>query len=127
MARPASAAQAETPPKTTTNPIVAVGRKVKSVLSTDQRPSVRIQRDSSSKTSLHRGPLSTDTRERLAAHTAAEKQADVESAPQPPKARFAGIWSWFGAGGRHVTSGQSHEYDPDEVDLLDVVGTHEPA
>ncbi|QSZ37702.1 hypothetical protein DSL72_008801 [Monilinia vaccinii-corymbosi] len=45
---------------TTENPIVAVGRKVKSVLSTHQRPTIRIYRDSSSTTESRNMPTAGD-------------------------------------------------------------------
>lgn len=88
-------------PSTTQNPIVAVGRKVKSVLSSHQRPSVRILRESSS-SRKSRVPASK---------TKSEKSG-----------------SRFGRGD-NIADDESfeHEYDPDTVDLLDVVGMYDQA
>jgi hypothetical protein len=92
----------------TKDAVVALGRKVKSVLDTHQRPSVRILRDS---------PRSS--------------QADLMH-PEPPPAASEkkpskGIWgsvtSFFGSDDdESIRKEHSNEYDADTVDLLDVVG-----
>ena len=105
---------------TTENPIVAVGRKVKSVLSTSQRPSVRIIRK----------PSSTSDRRLLVSKDASEKNgagngtATTGSHFVDARNRAGGlIRSWFGrAEEPYEEKSYADEYDPDTVDLLDVVG-----
>ncbi|KAI9687967.1 MAG: hypothetical protein M1822_002049 [Bathelium mastoideum] len=84
---------------TSANPVTAVGRKVKSVLSTHQRPSVRILREPSSN--------------------------DVPSqTPTAPANRISSntLRTLFSRGENATGDGLSQEeYDPDTVDLLDVV------
>jgi hypothetical protein len=88
---------------TTKNPIAALGRKVKSVLSTNQRPSVRIRRDhSSNDEQRRRGPVS-------------------ESNPE----KYVPRWSFFGRKDQSAEKESfEDEYDADAVDLLDVVGVY---
>jgi hypothetical protein len=97
-------------------PVAAVGRKVKSVLSTQQRPSVRILRESSPTRQPRRIPVS----EGIA------KENGVAS-------RFADARNRTGAAIRSLLSREEHytddesfenEYDPDTVDLMDVMGMY---
>lgn len=101
---------------TTDNPVLAVGRKVKEILSSNQ-PSVRILRE----------PLS-------AGHP---RQVPVSpSTPKAPTGRFtafenrvrATIKPLFGSDGNSRNdinrTHSDHEYDRDTVDLLDVVGKY---
>lgn len=112
---------------TTTNPVVAVGRKVKSVLSTHQRPSVRILRERSS-------TGEPSPRAELAEHHAAHEE--VSRAPSKGNSfanRFADARNRAGAAIRSTFGKEEnstddvsfeHEYDSDTVDLLDVVGMY---
>ncbi|KAF2228472.1 hypothetical protein EV356DRAFT_538066 [Viridothelium virens] len=91
---------------TTENPVIAVGRKVKSVLSTHQRPSVRIRRE----------PASNNV----------PRQTGEPSSPKEkvPTDRFSSVrlGRLFSRDENPTSNGLSQEeYDPDTVDLLDVV------
>lgn len=101
----------ESATSTTDSPLVAVGRKVKSVLGTHQQPSVRIIRD----------PPSTR-------HVKATHEEPSSSAPgQSPASTsyFASLRSFFGSKDESpVERTQNDEYDEDTVDLLDVVGQY---
>jgi hypothetical protein len=97
-------------------PVVAVGRKVKSVLSTQQRPSVRILREPSPTREPRRVPISKGI----------SKENGIAS-------RFADARNHAGAAIRSLLSCEEHftddesfenEYDPDTVDLMDVVGMY---
>jgi hypothetical protein len=97
-------------------PVVAVGRKVKSVLTTQQRPSVRILREPSSTREPRRVPVSKSI----------AKGNGIAS-------RFADARNHTGAAIRSLLSPVEHftddesfenEYDPDTVDLMDVVGMY---
>lgn len=133
--------QSSQSPSTTENPIVAVGRKVKSVLSTHQRPTIRIYRDSTSNTESHKVPVTRDFSEKPASASlplgnAQQSREDIpeQSAPQAAvhplpsqgNAFINRFRSLFGRG-EHSTAPESyeHEYDPDMVDLLDVVGMYD--
>lgn len=125
---------------TTENPIVAVGRKVKSVLGSHQQPSVRIQRGPSTGKS-RRVAASKGDAEKYGSHGRAqgpESRADLagqsaahagttSSRENTSANRFSGpqnrIRSWFSRK-EDSTEDESieHEYDPDTVDLLDVMG-----
>lgn len=117
---PAPAADTVSDSSTTENPIAAVGRKVKSVLGTDQRPSVRIIRKPASIAHDHL-PVSRDDAEKHA-----DRNGGAATANHSTNAghRFGGsMRSWFGRtenSKEHDTN--ADEYDPDTVDLLDVVG-----
>ena len=142
------------PSSTTENPVVAVGRKVKSVLSTNQRPSVRILRGPSSTGEPRRVPVSKGTAEKLAPHLsphgkaqgpesraelAEHNAAHAEAYRAPTKVnafanRFAEAQNRAGAAIQSLFSREEnftddesfeHEYDPDTVDLLDVVGMYD--
>jgi hypothetical protein len=125
--------------------VVAVGQKVKSILSTNQRPSVRILRTPlstkgiaeklASQLSSHGPAQRLEIRAELAEHCM--PHAEVYRAPlkeNPSANRFrdarnragAAIWSLFGHG-EVFTDDESfeHDYDPDTVDLLDVVGMYD--
>jgi hypothetical protein len=122
---------------TTENPIVAVGRKVKSVLTTDQRPSVRILRESSStgstgiakKFASHRSSHGKAPGPESRAEFAASPSKETASANRFVDARNrtgAAIRSIFGREGHNTDDGSyENEYDPDTVDLLDVVGMYD--
>ncbi len=137
----------------TDNPVVAVGRKLKSVLGSHQRPSVRIVRESSSTGEPRRVPVSRGIAEKSAPHLSPHGRAQgpesraelaeynashAEAYPAPSKeTTFANrlanarnragaiIRSLFGRE-ENVTDDESfeHEYDPDTVDLLDVMGMY---
>jgi hypothetical protein len=132
-------------PATTKNPVVAVGRKVKSVLSSKQRPSVRILRGPSSNGEPRRGLKSlTEKLTPGSSHRGAAQEPETNTElpqhyPVPSKEntsanRFTGTLNRAGAGLRSVfgreddltTENESwkNEYDSDTVDLLDVVGTY---
>ena len=92
------------------NPITAVGQKVKSVLGTHQRPSVRILRGSSSNNVPRQTPQASSPEEKA------------------PTGRFSSIRlrTLFSRDDNRTSSGLSQEeYDTDTVDLLDVVGTQD--
>ena len=133
---------------TTENPIVAVGRKVKSVLSSHQRPSIRILRESSSTGEPRRAPASNGIVEKplppLPPHEKAQgprgrAELDEHSAADEKHTfanGFTGIRNRTGNAIRSLfgreedpTNDQyfEHEYDTDTVDLLDVVGKYELA
>jgi hypothetical protein len=108
---------------TTKNPIVAVGRKVKSVLNSHQRPSVRILREPSSLGEPRRVPVSTHVagyRDQLKENVFSNRFADARNRAG------ASIRSLFSRE-EGVIDDESfeHEYDPDTVDLLDVVGMYD--
>jgi hypothetical protein len=135
----ASSSQPPPPPSTITteNPIVAVGRKVKSVLSSHQRPSIRILRESSSAEQSLRAPASKDIAEKSAPNLSphgpdspAEYSA-VNAKRNTFANRFADARKRTGVAMRALFSREEdsiddesfeHEYDPDTVDLLDVMG-----
>ena len=96
------------------NPVVALGQKVKAVLSTSQRPSVRILRGSSSTGEPRRVPVSKSV---------PEKPVPANLFADARNRAGAAIRSLFGSD-ENVTRGESfeHEYDTDTVDLMDVMG-----
>jgi hypothetical protein len=136
---------------TTENPVAAVGRKVKAVLSTYQQPSVRIIGETS-----NRGPARVHASEDVPAKVRSQSSPHGHT-HQPPRHanfvkqsvdhangysaaatqnahvnRFANTRSRFGNTigsifGRqeksHENKSYEHEYDQDTVDLLDVMGT----
>ncbi|KAF2153617.1 hypothetical protein K461DRAFT_321238 [Myriangium duriaei CBS 260.36] len=114
---PAQVPAADT--STTENPIVAVGRKVKSVLSTSQRPSVRIIRKPPS-AGDRRLPASGDVSEK---HGAGNGAATTRSHAIGARNSAGGLMrSWFGrAEDPCDQKAYVDEYDPDTVDLLDVL------
>jgi hypothetical protein len=121
---------------TTENPIVAVGRKVKSILSTSQQPSIRILRSSNGE--QNRLPFSKGITEKLhlphgkaqgpgrGAELEESNVAHAEASRPPPKGKpFASRFrSLFG---RKETDDEffRDEYDADTVDLLDVMGMYD--
>lgn len=139
---------------TTENPVVAVGRKVKSVLSTHQRPSVRILREPVSIGEPRLVPVSkgiaaklaprlspygraqrpdsrVESAEQYAAHAEASRATSKESTFAN---HFADARNRTVAAIRSLVSHEEDftndesfedEYDPDTVDLLDVVGTYD--
>lgn len=100
------------PAPKTENPLVAVGRKVKSAISTDQQPSVRILRRSAS------------TRQRHAAPERFDHAPPTENVP--PKGIGSSIRSFFGRKAEPQIEQSTEEYDADTVDVLDVIGTSCP-
>lgn len=137
------------------NPIVAVGRKVKSVLGTQQQPSVRIVREPAKRRGLpvpkgvadklaphlsqHGKSHTPENRAELAEHYAAhaeshrsgegkEKENKKEQETEGRMSRVrTSIQSLFGAKGNDTEEQLQHEYDADTVDLLDVVGKYQSA
>jgi len=100
---------------TTENPIVAVGRKVKSVLSTSQRPSIRIVHES------------IGTGKRFAPAQGSESRAEPNVSGNANFLNRVGssVRSLFGSKENTTEEEFSKdEYDPDTVDLLDVVGMY---
>jgi hypothetical protein len=94
----------------TDNPIVAIGRKVKSALTSSDQPSIRIVRGRSTATEKPLPPLPTQ-----------------EKAQEPPqKASFASRFrSFFDDEKDDGHNAQSKdEYDASTVDLLDVMGMY---
>lgn len=133
MAPPGSSLP-QLPSSATENPVIAVGRKVKSALSSHQRPSIRILRESSSpvekgsageypsQPQIH-GAQGPESLAELSEHSAAH-------APNEPKGntfnnRFRSLFNREDDS-TDVISSES-EYDSDMVDLLDVVGMCEKA
>ncbi|KAI9701614.1 MAG: hypothetical protein M1820_006385 [Bogoriella megaspora] len=111
---------------TTENPVVAVGRKVKSVLSTHQRPSVRILREPSSREVPRSVPIAEGTSDNTAARAtpshAHSKENGNTNHPSDARNRVGTAFqSLFNRDkGRTHTESSQDEYDPDTVDLLDV-------
>lgn len=128
---------------TSENPVVAIGRKVKSVLTSHQRPSIRILRESSSIGEPRRAPASNGIVEKSLPFLPHEKAQGPKSRTElnehsaaHEKNTFAGIRNRTGDAIRSLfgreedpTNDQSfeHEYDTDTVDLLDVVGKYDHA
>lgn len=139
------------PPSTTENPVVVVGRNVKLLLSSHQRPSIRILRNSSVPRAV---PATQDFAEKPlpellprgnvqrsegGAEFAAQDGAQTESSPTLSRQntlanRFAGARNRAGSVvqsilGRGENSAEDdkpfeneNEYDTNTVDLLDVMG-----
>ena len=114
---PPSSSQGPPLSSTTENPIAAVGRKVKSVLSTSQRPSVRIV------------PESISTRKNFVPVQGPESRTEPNASGNASFLNRVGssVRSLFGSKDNTTEEEPSRdEYDPDTVDLLDVVGMYEP-
>ena len=103
--------QQQTLPSTTEdeNPVVAFGRKIKSVFSSHQRPSIRIQRGLSSTTVTVPLPRSEDVSEKPNRRNASFAN------------RFAAIRSLFAPDNDSANDRSYDDCDLD-TDLLDVVG-----
>lgn len=138
------------PSSTTENPIVAVGRKVKSevksALSSSQRPSVRIQRGYSSTGEFQRAPIAEATpaipeRHSLQTGPGQRPAAAVDTPGTLPKedassSHIASIRNRAGSAWRSLFGHDNQkedvaddgnfgqEYDSEMVDLLDVVGMY---
>lgn len=144
------------PPSSSTpaNPVVAVGRKVKSIFSSHQQPSIRILRESSPTGGPRRAPASKDFAEKplpplppcgnaqgpesppdLPAQDAVEWEASrTLTRERTFSNRFAGardragsvVQSIFGRNENVTEHPDSLEdcYDTETVDLLDVMGMH---
>lgn len=106
--------QPEAPATTTSNPIVAVGRRVKSALISHQQPSIRIQRDYAD------APTSGDLSEKSI------PQGESENDLTPKETNLSGrLASMFSRSKESNTQGYAaNDYDSDTVDLLDVVGMY---
>jgi hypothetical protein len=144
---------AQPPPSssTTANPVVAVGRKVKSIFSSQQQPSIRIRRESAATGQLRRPPVSQDFAEKPlpqlpTAVTAQgpESQAGLApyndipwEAPTTPKRERGFSNRLFAVRSRaesifrrpeNVRDGNNESsedcYNTETVDLLDVMGMH---
>jgi hypothetical protein len=127
---------------TAENPVVAVGRKVKSALSTQQRPSIRILRDSSQNHKARREPTPGVITEKKSPHLSRTGNANISESPTDypvPHKQNASANRFTDVGNRAGTAIRSffrreennpddgsveREYDPDTVDLLDVMGTY---
>jgi hypothetical protein len=142
---------AQSPPSSTTtaNPVVAVGRKVKSIFSSHQQPSIRIRRESAATTQPRRTPASQDFAEKplpqlpsgvtaqgpergLAPHN--DIPWEASTTPKRERGfsnRLSGVRSRAGSIFRRPENvrdknNESAEdcYDTETVDLLDVMGMH---
>lgn len=120
---------------TTHNPVVAVGRKLKSVLGSHQRPSVRILRESSSTKRSQRVPSSKGNVEKSTAYQSShgqvqrpgERAESVQQSAAPRKDSTFGnrMRSMFRRDDEsNEDESFEREYDPDTVDLLDVMGKY---
>lgn len=125
---------------TTENPIAAVGRKVKSVLTTHQRPTIRIHRNHSStpeprKVSASPESSGESTPSALPQGSVQQgrgglsQQSTTQAAIHPLPSEGNGFTNRFRTlfgRGEHSNDSESyeHEYDPDMVDLLDVMGAY---
>ncbi|PBP21430.1 integral membrane protein [Diplocarpon rosae] len=99
------------PSSTTENPIAAVGRKVRSALSSGQQPSIRIQRGHGDL----REAANEDATEKLKTHGAATPK---------DKTFLARFREMFSHDENHVadhSAASSDEYDNSMVDILDVI------
>ena len=142
--------QPQSSPSATGNPVVAVGRKVKSIFSSHQRPSIRILRRPASHSTekLQGGPVSTDFAEKPLPplpprENAPSASTEPTTLPESSRTRSRGntiadrfanarsravssVQSLFGHGSVTNDHGPpDQEYDTETVDLLDVVGTHD--
>ncbi len=144
---------AQPPPSssTTANPVVAVGRKVKSIFRSHQQPSIRIRRKSAAAGQPRRAPVSQDFAEKPLPQLPTPVTAqDPEShaglaphheipweAPTTPKRergfsnRLSGVRSRAGSIFRRPENVRDKNdeagedcYDTETVDLLDVMGMH---
>ncbi|KAH8816713.1 hypothetical protein F5884DRAFT_842228 [Xylogone sp. PMI_703] len=111
---------------TTDNPVVAVGRKVKSVLSTHQRPSVRILRESPSTPRSHQVPVARGVVEPSLPPPQTHEKNSRKTSFSDRFATFrnratSAIRSPFSDDDSHYDVSLDHEYDADTVDLLDCV------
>ncbi|KAH8590230.1 hypothetical protein B0O99DRAFT_521531 [Bisporella sp. PMI_857] len=116
---------------TTDNPIVAVGRRVKSALRSHQRPSIRIRRKSPSSANLQSISASQSTAEKYQPHLPPHGQSrgpniHAEVVPASNQYTFASHFRSLFGHGEGATNDESHkyEYDSDIVDILDVVGMY---
>jgi hypothetical protein len=139
---------------TTANPVVAVGRKVKSIFSSHQQPSIRILREPSSTGAPRRPPISKDFAEKplpplpprgnvqgpesppdLPTQDAVEWEAShVPTRERTFSNRFAGARTRAGSVVQSMFSRNENVtehpecledcYDTETVDLLDVMGMY---
>jgi hypothetical protein len=132
MDQPGSS-QAPSSTSTTENPIVAVGRKVKSALSSSSnQPSIRIFRSSSSHGKSYRLPTTegnSEKRDATRPHTQADFTHNSDALPKDhgkkEKSSFADrCRALFRHGDSDKHESYENEYDTDTVDLLDVVGMY---
>ncbi|TAQ90691.1 hypothetical protein B7494_g978 [Chlorociboria aeruginascens] len=99
----------------TENPVVAVGRKVKAVLTPRQGPSIRILREASSTGEARRRvPVSND-------HAPSNQNTSINRLTEARNRVGASMRSLFGRRNNGTDDEtHEHEYDLDTVDLLDV-------
>ncbi|TVY90112.1 hypothetical protein LAWI1_G004326 [Lachnellula willkommii] len=120
--QPAPSSQPPPPSSTTENPVVAIGRKVKSVLSTQQQPSIRILRASSSTGESRPSPVSGGVAEKpLPELPQSNENASTNRFSDAGNRASAAVRSLFGRGENVPNDGlDQNEYDTDTVDLMDV-------
>lgn len=106
---------------TTGNPIAAVGRKVKSVLSSSNQPSIRIFRDSSAHGKSRRKLTTSEKRSATGPQASNLSSATPEGKGNSFANRFR---SRFRHDDSDTDEWHEHEYDQETVDLLDVVGMY---
>lgn len=126
--QPTPSSQPPPPSSTTENPVVAIGRKVKSALSTQQQPSIRILRASSSTGESRPSPVSRGLAEKpLPELPPSNENASTNRFSGAGNHASAAVRSLFSRGGNVTDDGfDKNEYDTDTVDLMDVVGTYSP-
>jgi hypothetical protein len=125
MAR-ASPLQPSSPSPTTENPVVAVARKVKADLRKHQQPTIRIYRDSASNDKRAPSPRGTAQQVPTGQNGDSATQPAANPLPSNNNTFSNRMRSLFGSS-KVSTSDESdsHEYDNDMVDLLDVVGMYD--
>ncbi|TVY37068.1 hypothetical protein LSUB1_G004218 [Lachnellula subtilissima] len=111
------------PSSTTQNPVIAIGRKVKSALSTQQQPSIRILRASSSTGESRPSPSSSGVAEKpLPELPQSNENASTNRFLNAANRASAAVRSVFDRGENVTDDGfDNNEYDTDTVDLMDVV------
>jgi hypothetical protein len=105
----------------TENPVAAIGRKIKSVLGTDQRPSVRILRTRDSH-SASRVSQSITEKPLPALPPQADAERDTLRGGMFANVRRSAGELFSRKQDAPLNGAEENEYDPDTVDLLDVVG-----
>ncbi len=109
-------------PPTTDNPVVALGRKVKSAFSSDQQPSIRIRRESSSPATRQLDLPSQEIPEKATGGPGHEPTSKDNSSDNGFASRVRSLFSRREASPNDKVN--ESDYDNDMVDLLDVLGTY---
>ena len=118
MAQPTEKPLPPTPP-TTENPVLALGRKVKSAFISDQEPSIRIRRELSLPGARNVNPPQ-DIPEK---HTEGPGPGAAPSDSTASNGFTGRLRSIFGRqDGSKDSRSDEQDYDNDMVDLLDVLG-----